>query len=70
MGHSVVITHNGPDALAAAKERPAPALESGWEARVQAVMGQVTPERLSRLDGRQQRKARRLLDELAGLLGD
>lgn len=39
-----------------------------WADQVDTLVNRVTPERLARLDGRQQRKARRLLSELAELM--
>lgn len=41
-----------------------------WADQVSTVVKRVTPERLAQLDGRQQRKARRLLTELADLIKD
>lgn len=53
-------------------KQPKPAGESGtydWEGRVKSVKSGLSAQRLERLDGRQKRRARRLLEELETLLG-
>lgn len=54
----------------AAKAKPVPHEEYDWGSKAQEVQQGLTEERLRQLDGRQQRKARRLLEQLAELLGE
>ena len=55
---------------AAAKTKSVSQEEYDWGSKAQEVQRGLTEERLRQLDGRQQRKARRLLEQLADLLGE